>query len=168
MLFSEALTTEIGGLMNMVQSAQVGIKSSAVQSRMQCGADCIAKLPAGLVGFWPLDGDGTDLSGIGNGVAAGTEAAGPGNTGTAINGEWAAGLFGLAFKFDGDDMITVPTSPSMQVQRVTMLAWVHPTELDPTTDADIIMERGGFEMVTEQGPRSPSFCAVRQFAENLI
>eukprot|EP01052_Picozoa_sp_SAG31_P004689 SAG31_NODE_197_length_20660_cov_8.861368_13_plen_549_part_00 len=134
MLFDRALRAdEVVMLNGLVQRAQIGVSGSAASARSSCDAACVAALPAGLVGFWPLDGDGQDRSGSNN-------------HGTPARGEWATGLFGLAFKFDGDDVVEIPSSPRLNVQALTTLAWVHPTELDFTTDVDIIVNRAGFEM----------------------
>ena len=56
-----------------------------------------ASLPPSLVGYWPLDGSGADISG--HGLAA-----------VDTNGEYTAGLYGQAFRFSGDDLLTVPDS----------------------------------------------------------
>ena len=133
MLFSSSLpASDIESLHRMVQRSQTGIVGSAASARASCDAECVTALPAGLVGYWPLDGDGQDRSGAGN-------------HGTPANGEWATGIFGLAFKFDGDDVVEIPPSPSLNgdgLRALTALAWVHPTALDPTTDVDIIINRG--------------------------
>ena len=59
------------------------------------GAVLAPNLPDGLIGYWPLNGDGTDVSG--NGLDA-----------EPLNAEWVSGLSGLAFFFSGDDALTVP------------------------------------------------------------
>lgn len=92
-------------------------------------------LPGSLVGYWPLDGSGADISG--HGLAA-----------TDQNGEYTAGLYGQAFRFSGDDLLTVPDSISpgvFDLTHVTMMAWVRPTTYDLTDDQDraIIMNREG-------------------------
>ena len=53
------------------------------------------RLPAGLVGYWPLDGSGAEQLG-----ESGLDA-------VATNGEWVPGLHHLAFEFDGDDTLVV-------------------------------------------------------------
>ena len=53
----------------------------------------LTRLPGrgqGLLGFWPMDGTGEDLSAHGF-------------DGAAANAEWAVGRYGFAFRFDGDD-----------------------------------------------------------------
>jgi hypothetical protein len=67
-----------------------------------------ASLPDSLVGYWPLDGAGNDVSG--HGLAA-----------ADTNGEWVAGLYKQAFRFSGDDVLIVPESDLLNVQKVTMM-----------------------------------------------
>ena len=74
----------------------------------------LKKIPDGLVGFWPMDGDGKDISG--NSLS-----------GSAVNPDWVAGIYNLAFRFDGNDALAVPNNPKINLNRVTMSAWVRPS-----------------------------------------
>ena len=111
----------------------------------------LERLPQGLVGFWPLDGDGDDVSGNNMG-------------GTPSNPDWVAGLYNLAFRFDGMDAMAVPPNPRLDLQTVTMAAWVRPVRYDIRGGADrgIIMNKeSSYEMGLEdetgafQGAFSP-------------
>ena len=84
-------------------------------------------LPAGCVGFWPLDGSGADLMG--------------GNHASANGEDWVKGLFGLAFRFNGDDNLRATKCDGqaawdLDVDQVLMIAWVRPTSYDLVYNAD--------------------------------
>ena len=68
--------------------------------------------PAGLVSWWPGDGDASDIQ--------------DGNDGTLQNGATAAaaGEVGLAFSFDGvDDFVNVPNNANLEPANVTVDMW---------------------------------------------
>jgi hypothetical protein len=70
--------------------------------------------PAGLVSWWPGDGDVEDIQ--------------DSNHGTLQNGAtFAPGTVASAFNFDGvDDHVLIPDSPSLNPQRaISLLAWVY-------------------------------------------
>ena len=112
---------------------------------MAAGEPDPALLPAGCVGFWPLDGGGQDLA--------------AGNNAQPDSEEWVKGLFGLAFRFDGDDSLRVsrcnkamdPNGPptggdgawNLDLTRTTMIAWVRPQSYAVAYEADrgIIMNK---------------------------
>ena len=84
----------------------------------------------------PLDGTGTDIA--------------TGNNAQPDNEEWVKGLFGLAFRFDGDDALRVPrcnkatAEPwNLDMTRATMLAWIRPQgyAIDYEADRGIIMNK---------------------------
>eukprot|EP01045_Picozoa_sp_COSAG04_P034558 COSAG04_NODE_7621_length_1096_cov_1.500502_2_plen_249_part_01 len=56
-------------------------------------------MPETLIAYWPLDGNGADLSG--NNIG-----------GQPVNAEFVTGLWGSAFFFDGDDAVVVPDQGS--------------------------------------------------------
>src|SRR5262245_25144575 len=88
--------------------------------------------PAGIVSWWPGDGDASDLIGS--------------NDGTLTNGAgFAAGMVGQAFSFDAtDDVVDVGGSASVQGAR-TIEAWVFPST---NTGFGLPIVTGG---VTRQG-----------------
>jgi hypothetical protein len=71
--------------------------------------------PAGLVSWWPGDGDASDIQ--------------DGNDGTLVNGTtFTAGKVGQAFSFDGvDDFVQVSDSPSFDFTDWTVDAWIKTT-----------------------------------------
>lgn len=72
-------------------------------------------LPPGLIGYWSLDGDGTDH--------------GPnGLDGAVGNAAWSAGVSNLALRLDGTDALFVADTPILEPTLVSILAWVRPTE----------------------------------------
>ena len=83
-----------------------------------------------LVGYWALDGDGTD--------------SGPNELhGTPVNAEFVDGLRGQAFFFTGDDTLHIVDdgdSP-LDVDAVLMVAWIMPSHLDVSADRGIIMNK---------------------------
>ena len=87
-------------------------------------------LPSSLVGYWPLDGDATDLSE--NSLEA-----------TVTNGEWVASPYGLAFHVHGEDGIRVVDDGSspLDVDNVLMVAWLRPSVRDVPADRGIIMNK---------------------------
>jgi len=81
-------------------------------------AGCLSA-PAGLIGWWPGDGDATDVAGGYNGTLAG------GATATA------AGLAGQAFGFDGvASYVQILDAPALRPANLTVEAWVRFEALD--------------------------------------
>jgi uncharacterized repeat protein (TIGR01451 family) len=74
--------------------------------------------PAGLVGWWPLEGDAADRVGTNSGVLLGNPA-------------FTNGLVGQALHFDGvDDAVRLPAAPALNVglgSGLTIEAWINPT-----------------------------------------
>ncbi|TET20575.1 hypothetical protein E3J74_02425 [Candidatus Bathyarchaeota archaeon] len=85
--------------------------------RIVGGAGCVEP-PPGLVGWWPGDGNASDI------IDA--------NHGTLVNGAtFAAGKVGQAFSFDGvDDYVEIPYDPSFNLLSFTLEAWVKFTQND--------------------------------------
>jgi len=91
-------------------------------------------LSDGLVGFWKMDESGvdaegetiTDYSGNGNsGTLYGDNSTGDNGTGMDCT---AAGKFGTGCDFDGtDDYARVDDNSELDLSRVTMSAWIYPT-----------------------------------------
>jgi hypothetical protein len=72
--------------------------------------------PAGLVSWWPAEGNGLDAVGSNNAVYTNAE-------------NFAPGLKGLAFNFDGTtSAITIPPSPSLNLSNLTIETWIFPTD----------------------------------------
>ena len=98
MLFSRALSEIDIGNLQAVNYREGGGMANVYAA----GDPDVSQLPSGCVGFWPLDGSGTDLA--------------VGNNAQADNEEWVKGLFGLAFRFDGDDSLRVSRCNKAQAQ----------------------------------------------------
>jgi uncharacterized repeat protein (TIGR01451 family) len=63
------------------------------------------------------------------------------NHGTLQNGAtFAAGKVGQAFKFNGSGEVTVPNNPTLNVQQLTIDAWVNPAQLG-SGDVDVIVNK---------------------------
>ena len=116
----------------MVDNIVVRRHTGAKQTFCTAGRDCItqASLPGSLVGYWPLDGDGTDLSGHDL-------------TAEPTNPEWVAWMYLTALRFDGDDELRVNPNPLLEVLQVTMMAWIRPVRYDGAARGDrgIIMNK---------------------------
>jgi hypothetical protein len=96
--------------------AAVGLLCSVIPFRAW-SANCVTP-PAGLVAWWPGEGNVNDI-------------AGP-NTGTLVNGAtFAPGEVGESFSFDGtNSYIRVADSPSLHcTNALTIEAWVYPTSV---------------------------------------
>ncbi len=85
----------------------------------KCGQNCVAPA-AGLVAWWPAEGNATDAVGTNNGVTLGGVS-------------YAAGEVGQAFNFEqADSAVMVPASASLNVgsgSGFTLEAWINPTDV---------------------------------------
>jgi len=80
---------------------------------------------SGLVAEWHFDGNAQDTSGSGN-------------NGTINGATFVQGISGQALSFDGvDDMVVVPHSPSLSLDKYTVEAWVN--ELGEPLDIAVIL-----------------------------
>ena len=76
-------------------------------------AACVTP-PSGMVSWWPGDGNANDIVGS--------------NTGTLQGGTtFTAGKVGQAFQFANGSSVSVPASPSLDLTKFTVDAWVFPT-----------------------------------------
>ena len=100
--------------------------------------------PAGLVGWWPGDGNGNDIIGTNNGVLQG------GATAT-ITGE-----VGQAFNFDGtNSFVQIPDVAALRPTNLTIETWVRFTSLDSSGTAG--SPPGDQYIVFKQNTRSGDF-----------
>src|SRR5262249_52989639 len=82
------------------------------------GADCFSA-PAGLVGWWPGDGNARDIAGTNNGVLQGGATAS------------APGVAGTAFRFDGTNgYVQIPDAAALRPTNLTVEAWVQFSSLN--------------------------------------
>lgn len=104
----EALS--VGGT-NINATATFDIDWIEVRPLVAEGVTCTAP-PAGLLGWWPADGDALDLA--------------SNRTGTLEGGtSFSAGYVGQAFVLDGaDDVVWVPESQDLALEDFTLGAWV--------------------------------------------
>jgi hypothetical protein len=95
------------------------LNSQEYASRFQGGAESCVEPPAGLISWWPGDGDAYDVW--------------AGNNGQLLNGTtFTAGRVGWAFSFDGiDDNVFIgnPTNLQLSQSDYTVDAWVNFTSL---------------------------------------
>ena len=89
----------------------------------QNGGSTSLPLTAGLVSWWPGEGNANDLA-DGNNL-------GYGNNGTWHgNATYAAGQLGQAFSFDGNSSVQVPDASNLDLTNaVTLEAWINPSTL---------------------------------------
>ncbi len=105
-------------------------------------ASCLPP-PAGLVGWWPAEGNGNDIVGANNGALQG---------GATASG---AGMVGSAFQFDGaTGDVQIPDSPVFHPTNLTIEAWVNFSSLDSTGSG---APAGEQYIVFKQNSRSASF-----------
>lgn len=91
---------------------------SVTSSNAVLAAAVCVPVPSGLVGWWPAEGDATDVTGE--------------NPGVLMNGAtFAAGKVGQAFSFDGiASYVQVPDNPSLHCTNgLTIEAWIYPTNI---------------------------------------
>jgi len=102
------------------------------------GSPGVEAAPTGLVAAYSFD--------AGNGSAV-VDNSGSGNTGTISGATWSSsGRYGRALSFDGvNDMVTVAGSSSLDLtSRLTLEAWVRPSQLGPDWRTVAVKERPGF------------------------
>ena len=90
---------------------------------------------AGLVGAWSFDeASGTSVA----------DRSGKGNNGTISGATRVAGRNGNGLAFDGvNDMVTVADSASLDINRMTLEAWVKPTKLTAMWRTILLKEQPG-------------------------
>lgn len=86
--------------------------------------------PAGIVGWWPGDGNPNDIVN--------------GNSGTLMGGVmFVPGEVGQAFSFNGTNFVQVPNSPALEPANVTVEAWIKTTFLPSPYSAHFIVAKSG-------------------------
>jgi hypothetical protein len=93
--------------------------------------DCVEP-PAGLVSWWPGDGNADDIQGS--------------NDGTLVSGVgFAPGMVGDAFVINGAGSYVLIGNPAnLQLQDFTIDAWVKPNRLDLTNNTILLYGPGGY------------------------
>ena len=146
MLFNAAITEEQVGYIYSLNYRAKGGRQNAL--RRYPGTPDASRLPSSLVGFWPLDGDGSDL---GPHSMTGTQTGGCFTTGyheaVEVCGQnWVAGKYRIALNFKGDDgfIVSDPSNALASINaEVTMAAWVRPSQYETCGDRGIIMNKEG-------------------------
>src|SRR4051812_476779 len=101
--------------------------ASATGAAFGTAPSCIAP-PAGLVGWWPGDGDANDRAGTSNGIL---------RNGTGF----AGGEVSQSFALNGSGNVEVPNAPALNpINQLTIEAWIYPTV--DKIDADLISKDG--------------------------
>src|SRR5882672_8900968 len=91
---------------------------ASIPSFRASAASCFSA-PTNLVGWWPGDGNASDIVGTNNGTLQG---------GATASG---AGMVGSAFTSDGTNgFVQIPNSASLRPTNLTIEAWVRFTGLD--------------------------------------
>jgi hypothetical protein len=86
---------------------------------MRAGAAGCSSVATNVVGWWPGDGNATDIVGTNNGTLQGGATAS------------ASGLIGSAFSFDGtNSFVQIPDSPVFHPTNLTIEVWVRFSGLD--------------------------------------
>lgn len=92
---------------------------STIFASLTLRADCVAA-PAGLVGWWPGEGNARNIAGTNDGVPQ--------------NLNYAGGEAGQAFVFDGySSMVQIPAGPNLDAGQgagLTIEAWINPASLN--------------------------------------
>src|SRR5439155_12099195 len=85
--------------------------------------------PAGMVAWWPANGDASDALG--------------GSAGTLSNGAaFAAGKVGEGFSFSNAGVVSVPAASSLNLTTVTVEAWILLNSIPDTTADFCIVSKG--------------------------
>jgi hypothetical protein len=96
---------------------------------MPAGAqETCGQLPAGVVSWWPGDGNANDFV--------------DGNPGTLVGATFAPGRVSQAFSFDGLAGVVIQDNDNLNLQAFTIEAWVFPTQVDGQVDSIIMKEIG--------------------------
>ncbi len=91
----------------------ISFAGSGLNGVQASGDPACTATPSGLVAWWPLDGDATDLQGNHDGTIVGNGAAFP------------AGMVDSGFKSGGQgSLVSVPDTPSLEVTSFTLEAWI--------------------------------------------
>jgi len=136
--------TNDAGNYQVVITNSVGAVTSAVATLTVVLPDNCIGSPSGLVGWWPGEGNASDISGVNNGTLQGGATAS------------VAARVGLGFTFDGtNSYVQIPDSPALRPTNFTIETWVKFSSLDSAGSAGT---PAGYQfMVFKQNTRSSNF-----------
>lgn len=122
------------GTMDDVRVYNRALSSTEVEALYNTydGGLAINSTNAGLVGWWKLDGNAKDSSPYGDNTSS--------NTGVLTADR--KGMAGSAYSFNGAQCMTLPNTSNINIETLTLSAWIKTTQV-PTTDADIIEKWAG-------------------------
>ena len=113
-----AQPTNAGSYSVVVTNAAGSVTSAVAVLSVIVPGNCFPP-PAGLVGWWPGDGNANDIAGTNTGALQG------GATADAI------GVAGSAFSFDGTNgYVQIPDAPALKPANLTLEGWVLFSGLD--------------------------------------
>jgi hypothetical protein len=118
LFIGNAQMTNAGGYSVAVTNAVGSVTSAVANLTVIVPGSCLPAA-AGLIGWWPGDGDANDIVGPDNGTLQG------GATATV------PGVVGQAFTFDGtNSFVQIPDAPALHPSNLTIEAWVRFDSLD--------------------------------------
>ena len=111
-------STNVGSYSVVITNAVGSVTSAVAVLAVIVPGSCCSP-PAGLVGWWPGDGNANDIAGTNTGTLQGGATAG------------ASGVVGLAFSFDGTNgYVQIPDAPALKPANLTLEGWVLFSGLD--------------------------------------
>ena len=139
---SSVQTNDAGGYQVVVTNQAGGVTSAVATLTVAVPGGCLALVPAGLVGWWPAEGNASDVAGANNGtLVLGATASAP-------------GVVGNTFTFDGTNAyVSVPDSPLLRPTNLTIEGWVRFSSLNSPGNASL----GSQFIVFKQNSRTYQF-----------
>jgi LmbE family N-acetylglucosaminyl deacetylase len=132
------------GNFELAVSNLAGVAATSVGTLIVEVPPACVPVPPDLVGWWPGEGDATDLAGTNNGVLLGGATAD------------TPGMTGQAFSFDGtNSFVQIPDSPQFALTNLTLEAWVLFSALDSAGTGD--SPPGQQYIVFKQNSRNDQF-----------
>ena len=122
---------QAGGYSVLITNAYGSTNSSTAALSVNLPPPC-DQVPAGIMAWWPAEGNANDIINSNNGTANG-----------ALT--YAAGLDGLAFVFDeSTSYVSVPASPTLDIgssgSGITIETWIEPNSFNINTSGGPIIE----------------------------
>jgi subtilisin-like proprotein convertase family protein len=124
---SSVQTNDAGGYQVIVTNLAGGVTSSVATLTVTTSlGGCLGSAPAGIIGWWPGEGNALDVAGTDNGSLVGGATA---NT---------PGVVGNAFNFDGTNgYVSIPDNSLLRPTNLTIECWVRFTSLNSPGNASV-------------------------------